>query len=213
MVGEIYVRCEPFANDFIVDRLEGHGIRVRFAPFNEWLEYSDYVGLKEGRRAGFGAQVSSFVQSLIQNLAYAAMAETLGWPKRTKVRDSLRAAAPYLREELLGEAVLTIGGPIHEWRDGHIDAVVSVGPLECMPNKISEAQFFHIAEREGLLSLTLALNGDPVDPEVVDAFAFEVHERFRRRQEGERPAARAARIPAGAHRQSAPPSSRLRVLG
>ena len=50
-----------------------------------------------------------------------------------------------------------------------------------MPNKIAEAQFFHVAEQEGLLSLTLSLNGDPVDPEVLDNFAFEVHERFRRR--------------------------------
>jgi predicted CoA-substrate-specific enzyme activase len=211
MVGEIYVRCEPFANDFLIERLEAHGIRVRFAPFDEWLEYTDYVGLKEGRRSGFGAQMSSFVQARIQNLTYAAMAETLGWPARTRVRDSLGAAAPYLREELLGEAVLTLGGPIHEWREGHIDAVVSVGPLECMPTKIAEAQFFHIAEKEGLLSLTVALNGDPLDPEVVDAFAFEVHERFRRRQEEKRSVARTARRPAGGlRRPGAGPS--LRVL-
>ena len=63
----------------------------------------------------------------------------------------------------------------------HIDGVVSVGPLECMPNKIAEAQFFHAAEEEGLVSLTLSLNGDPIDPEVLDNFAFEVHQRFKRR--------------------------------
>ena len=50
-----------------------------------------------------------------------------------------------------------------------------------MPNKIAEAQFFHVAEQEGLLSLTLSLNGEPVAPDVLDNFAFEVHERFRRR--------------------------------
>ena len=46
-----------------------------------------------------------------------------------------------------------------------------------MPNKIAEAQFFHVAEQEGLLTLTLALNGEPVDPEVLDNFAFEVRAR------------------------------------
>jgi hypothetical protein len=55
-----------------------------------------------------------------------------------------------------------------------------------MPNKIAEAQFHHVAEREGLLSLTLSLNGDPIDPEVLDGFAFEVHQRFGKRR---RPAA------------------------
>ncbi|OFX23838.1 MAG: hypothetical protein A2V77_15855 [Anaeromyxobacter sp. RBG_16_69_14] len=77
--------------------------------------------------------------------------------------------------------MLTIGVPLHAWREGEIDAVISVGPLECMPNKIAEAQFHHVAEKEGLLSLTLSLNGDPVDPEVLDGFAFEVHQRFRKR--------------------------------
>jgi hypothetical protein len=94
---------------------------------------------------------------------------------------ALGAASSYLREELEVESVLTIGVPVHAWRRGRIDAVLSVGPLECMPNKIAEAQFHHVAEREGLLSLTLSLNGDPIDPEVLDGFAFEVHQRFRKR--------------------------------
>jgi len=109
---------------------------------------------------------------------YTQFAARLGWPRRTTVPDSLHAAAPYVRDELNGEAVLTVGGPVHEWREGLIDGVVIVGPHECMPNKISEAQFFHVAEREGLASLVLPLNGDPIDPEVLDNFVFEVHSRY-----------------------------------
>jgi predicted nucleotide-binding protein (sugar kinase/HSP70/actin superfamily) len=37
VVGEIYVRLDPFANDFLIDKLEDRGLRVRFAPFIEWL--------------------------------------------------------------------------------------------------------------------------------------------------------------------------------
>jgi hypothetical protein len=47
-----------------------------------------------------------------------------------------------------------------------------------MPNKVAESQFFHVAEKEGLLSLTLSLNGDPLAPDALDNFAFEVHQRF-----------------------------------
>jgi hypothetical protein len=50
-----------------------------------------------------------------------------------------------------------------------------------MPNKLVEAQLFHLGQREGLVSLTLSLNGDPIDPEVLDEFAYEVKEGFRRR--------------------------------
>jgi hypothetical protein len=53
-----------------------------------------------------------------------------------------------------------------------------------MPNKIAEAQLFHVAEQEGLLALTLSLNGDQVDEEVLDNFAFEVFARFNQRRAG-----------------------------
>jgi hypothetical protein len=133
------------------------------------------------------------VQSRIQHLTYQILAEALDWPQRTSVRDSIAAAAPYLREDLNGEAVLTIGGPTYEHARGHIDGVVSVGPLECMPNKISEAQFFHVAEEQGLLSLTLSLNGDQIDPEVLDNFAYEVHERHGKRSLRRRETSRSSR--------------------
>jgi hypothetical protein len=118
------------------------------------------------------------VQQRIQNLTYTAVAPPLDWPERPLVRHSLEAGSAYLRTDLEGEAVLTIGGPVDEWRRGRIAAVVSVGPLECMPNKIAAAQLFHAAEKEGLLSLTLSLNGDPADAGALDNFAFAVHARF-----------------------------------
>jgi predicted nucleotide-binding protein (sugar kinase/HSP70/actin superfamily) len=192
VVGEIYARCDPFTNDFVIDKLEQRGLRARFAPFHEWLEYTDTINLAAmGAARTFGAQVTSTIQALVTNVLYGAAAHRLGWPARTTVADSIRAARGYVRPELHGEAILTVGGPVHEWREGHIDGVVSVGPHECMPNKIAEAQFFHVAEREGLPNLTLALNGDPLDPEVLDTFAFDIHARFAARRAGApRPTAR-----------------------
>jgi predicted nucleotide-binding protein (sugar kinase/HSP70/actin superfamily) len=191
VVGEIYVRCDAFANDFVVDKLEERGLRARLAGLNEWIEFADHVAVREGRKKAARDRISSHVQRRIQSMTYAAVARHLHWPPRTRVKDSLKASAGYVRDRLEVETLLTLGGPLHEWREGFIDAVVSVGPLECMPNKIAESQFFHVAEQEGLPSLTLALNGDPVDPEIVDNFAFEVHAQFeKRRQAG--PQVRAA---------------------
>ncbi|MHC4109219.1 MAG: CoA activase, partial [Planctomycetota bacterium] len=181
VVGEIYVRADPFANDFIVEKLERRGLRVRFAPLTEWLEYTDICSKTERGAGGMGGKLSSRTLLRIQNHAYRVMASELGWPRRTSVADTLKAAAPYVRRELNGEAVLTVGGPVHEWRHALIDGVVNVGPLECMPGKIAEAQFFYIGEQEGLPSLSISYNGDPLDPEIVDNFAFEIHQRFRRK--------------------------------
>jgi predicted nucleotide-binding protein (sugar kinase/HSP70/actin superfamily) len=178
VVGEIYVRADPFANDFIIDKLESRGLGVRFAPVMEWFEYASYVERANGGANGIGDRLGGLARQRIQNYAYRVAARELDWPERTRVPDSLKAAAPYIREELIGEAVLSVGGPVHEWRHGLIDGVVNVGPLDCMPSKIAEAQLFHVREREGLPSLTIPYNGDPVDPEIIDNFAFEIHRRF-----------------------------------
>ncbi|HSQ68183.1 MAG TPA: acyl-CoA dehydratase activase-related protein, partial [Polyangiaceae bacterium] len=217
MVGEIYVRLDPFANDFVIDKLERRGIRVRFAPFTEWLEYTDHMAAMRGEKKNwFGGKLETIVQQRILSRTYAIVAKELGWRPRTTVRDSLDAARPYVRDELAGEAVLTLGGPVHEHAQGLIDGVVSVGPHECMPNKIAESQYFHVAERQGLASLTIPINGDAVDPGLLDSFAFEVRSRFEKRTNQAAPEATPVKAPspaAAAHAHApAPARVRLRVV-
>ncbi len=180
VVGEIYVRSDPFANGFIIEKLEKRGLRAKLAPINEWLEYSDLITRREEKKEiRLADRLSSHVQQRIQHTLHRCVAGPLGWPAAPSISTILDAVDPYLRTRLNGEAVLTVGTPLEEWRRGQIDAVVSVGPLECMPNKIAEAQFFHVAEQEGLPTLTLPLNGDPVDDAVLDNFAFTVRARPR----------------------------------
>lgn len=181
VVGEIYVRCDPFANGFIVERLEARGLRAWIAPVHEWLDYSDVITRRDEKHVQLADRVSTLVQKRIGRVAEHSLATWLDWPGHTPVTRALEAVEPFLRTELRGEAVLTVGTPLAEWREGRIDGVVSVGPLECMPNKVAESQFFHTAEQEGLPSLTLSLNGDPTDDESLDNFAFTVRERFARK--------------------------------
>ena len=183
IVGEIYLRLVPFANGFIVDELEKRGLRVSLAPASEWFEYTKEVAREVSGLTDLGMQVSYGLQRKIASRTYSVMAKILDWPTRTTIPDAFEAAAPYLRRELRGEAVLTLGGPLKEWDDGHIDGVLSVGPLECMPSKIAETQFFHAAQTRGMPVLNLARTGEPTDPEVLDNFAYEVQARRRARRE------------------------------
>ncbi|MBL0274715.1 MAG: CoA activase [Anaeromyxobacter sp.] len=190
VVGEIYVRCDPFSNDFITRQLERRGLRARTEPVSEFIQYSDYIAWKRGWKKGLGDRIDKFVRDRIAGVVHHAVAEPLGLPDAPSIEEAVDAGSPYVRDQVEVETLLTIGVPVRAWRRKEIDAVVSVGPLECMPNKIAEAQFCHVQEQEGLLSLTLSLNGDPVDPETLDNFAFEVHQRFRRaRQAGPQPEA------------------------
>jgi predicted nucleotide-binding protein (sugar kinase/HSP70/actin superfamily) len=178
LAGEIYVRGVDFSNDFLIEKLEARGLRVHLAPKTEWINYCGYTRKFDAGRNRLVDSFSDLVQRRIENAAFAAMSAPLGWNPSPTSAEALAAAAPYVNKALKGEAVLTIGAPLHEWRHGQIDGVVNVGPLECMPTKIAEAQYHHLAEREGVLSLTLAFNGDPISTSALDNFAYEVKARF-----------------------------------
>ena len=153
---------------------------MHLSPTTEWLNYCGHVGRRAKDHVGLSDHFSKLIQHRIESAALAVLAPRLGWPVPPAVSEALGAARPYVNDALEGEAVLTVGVPLHKWRRGQIAAVVSVGPLECMPAKIAEAQFHHVAEREGLLSLTLAFNGDPINTAALDNFAFEVKARAQR---------------------------------
>ncbi len=184
VTGEVYVRAEPGANDAIVDRLEERGLRVHLEPTIDFVQWSDTLAWTNGEKHGAADRVETLLRERILAACRAFVGGPLGWPRHGSVEEAMEASATYVRSALEVETVVTLGAALHGWRHGTIDAAVSVGPLECMPNKLAESQFFHAAEREGLLCLSLPLNGDPIDPEVLDNFAWEVRARFERRRRG-----------------------------
>jgi len=186
VVGEIYVRLDPFANDFVIEKLEERGIRARFAAFGEWLEYTQYLAeqrvLDRQMRHDdnpLTIGLTGVVQRASLEVLYKICAKPLGWGKRTTIPSAIHAAAPFLSSELTGEACLTLGGPIHEFQEKLVQGVVVVGPLECQPCRISEAQYGRAAESLHLPYLVLGLNGDPMDTEALDRFAYDIREAHR----------------------------------
>jgi predicted nucleotide-binding protein (sugar kinase/HSP70/actin superfamily) len=182
LVGEIYVRSDPASNGWAADELERRGIRVRIEPVVEYMQFSDLVQLRRGVQKGLKAALKSRIRKRIVDSIQHAAAAGMGWPEHPAVKDVAALGSHYLRQDLEHEAVLALGLGARGWRAGELDGLISVGPLECMPNKLVEAQLFHLGQQEGLVSLTLSLNGDPIDPEVLDEFAYEVKEGFRRRR-------------------------------
>jgi predicted CoA-substrate-specific enzyme activase len=177
VAGEIYVRNDPFCTGDVVEELARRGIGAHVVPMTEFLYYSFF----EGAGRGLAHALEGQLRNRILARCHEAVAASAGWPAHAKIGEVTDAGGDYLDTALKGEAVLTLGSPLVAWRRGEIDALVTVAPLECLPNKLAESQLHHVAEREGLLSLTLNLNGEPPDPELLDGFAFEVHARHRDR--------------------------------
>jgi activator of 2-hydroxyglutaryl-CoA dehydratase/predicted nucleotide-binding protein (sugar kinase/HSP70/actin superfamily) len=188
VVGEIYIRLDPFANDFVIDKLEARGLRARLAPFTEWLEYTTYLSenrVLEGNTVRGDGRWSIAITGLVQKTTYRVLyhlcQEALGWSAREKIGEVVEASKPYVHGELQGEAALSLGGPIVEYRRGHIAGVVVVGPHECMPSKIAEAQYAKAARDHGIPYLCVPLNGDPIDTELLDRFAYDIREQHKHR--------------------------------
>ena len=180
LVGEIYVRNDAFANDNIISKLEARGLRVSCSENNEWFEYVDYDNQLQRGEPSYMEKIVGFLRKKIHHIAYDAIASKLPLNKPPKTQDIVEASKEYICGDIGGETVLTMGRSIYDWRKGLISAVVNVGPLECMPMRIAESQFFHAAEKEGLPTLTLPFNGDPISDDTIDNFAFEIHSRFKK---------------------------------
>ena len=179
VTGEIFVRNEPFTNDFVIHALESRGIRVLFSHFIEWIEYADIINHEILKTANsMTEKITSVLTRYMFRTFYQPMADALQWHRRHDVHHILAVAQPYLRPEIVGEEILTVGTPLTAYKQKEIQGVVSVGPLECMPSKIAESQFYHIAENEGLPSLCLSFNGDPIPDSVLDDFCFTVQKKF-----------------------------------
>jgi predicted nucleotide-binding protein (sugar kinase/HSP70/actin superfamily) len=183
LTGEIYVRGVDFSNDMLIEKLEARGLRVHLASKAEWVNYCGNYTAQTVDRNLIASSLSRFIRQQIEKTAFSAMSGPMAWQPLPTTETILQTAEPYVTSKLAGEAVLAVGAPLHEWRHGQIDAVINVGPLECMPSKIAEAQYHHVAEREGLLSLTLNFNGDPVNTATLDNFMYEVKSRFKKRRQ------------------------------
>ena len=178
VVGEIYVRGDAFANDGVVEKLEGHGCRVRVSSMHEWILFVDYCNRKAGR-TGWVDQLRKMIDGRVRNVLHGAITAHLSLTEEPYIMDVISASQAYLLDDVGGDSVLALGRSLCDWSRGEIDAVVNVGPTECMPTRIAESQLCHIAAREGMPTLTLSYNGDPFASSSLENFAFEVHSRYR----------------------------------
>ncbi len=77
-----------------------------------------------------------------------------GWVKKS-TRDKLVACAkPYLRSEVGGHGLETVGNAVN-FAQMKYDGIIQIGPLTCMPEIVAQSIIPSISEKEGLASMTL----------------------------------------------------------
>lgn len=133
IVGEIYVRSQPFSNNFVIDRLEELGCEVALPSVGEWFLYTNYTRIRscgwfnQYRRMIFTKFFDQY-QKYRQNKIF----KILGLAPETSVITVLDHASAYMHSTLEGEAVMTIGKTVDYIKE-HFSGVVNVMPFTCMP--------------------------------------------------------------------------------
>ena len=164
LTGEIFVRRDALSRQFLTERLAEKGFATLCAPVAEWVHYCNYLvarGFNQKPMTAmqkFNLKLRNFFQGRYERQIKSALARS-GLVKAAPldVATVIEHARPHLSPNLMGEAVLTIGGSLSEIIR-HACGVIAIGPFGCMPNRISEA----------ILSETMTsrnkLAADPANP-------------------------------------------------
>ncbi len=143
VVGEIYVRHNPYSNIYIIDELERLGIKVELASMREWFMYTnqmhkeltwkekDLVKLTTSR-------IKGLFQEIIEKRLEKPFKNIIKGFEEPHIGEVLRLGEKYLDRSLRGETILTVGKTLHSIERGR-DGVINIMPFTCMPGNIAWA--------------------------------------------------------------------------
>lgn len=140
IVGEIYIRANPFANQDITRQVERLGGQVWVAPMLEWFYFTVWGAQTRARRDGrvkdwIVALLSKGVQRFEEARMLRPLQHMLTHPHESPVAELMANVRPYY-EPLLGtEAALSIGKSVDFARRG-LCGVINLLPFSCMPGII-----------------------------------------------------------------------------
>ncbi|MBN1136920.1 MAG: CoA activase [Anaerolineae bacterium] len=193
VVGELYLRLNPFTNQQIVRRVEALGGEVWLAPMTEWVPYANHFSrftAAAQRRYGKLARLHLIRQVLVcdERRLAATVDGALPTAHEPSTVDLLAAAGPYFHPVLRTEAPLTIGKAVDFYRHG-ADGILNVMPFTCMPGTVVAGLGGQIrADCDGLPWLDVSFDGlgETNLQTRLEAFMHQVIERHCTRETGAR---------------------------
>jgi predicted nucleotide-binding protein (sugar kinase/HSP70/actin superfamily) len=140
IVGEIYLRANPFTNQQIVRQVEALGGQVWVAPMMEWFYFSLWGTQARARQArdmsGWGkAVLTEWVQRYDEARLLRPVRHLLTHAHEAPVGQLMDHIRPYYHPALGTEAALSVGKAIDFAQHG-LCGVLNILPFTCMPGII-----------------------------------------------------------------------------
>ncbi|MCX7031953.1 MAG: hypothetical protein NTU62_17790, partial [Spirochaetes bacterium] len=183
VVGEIFMRDNPFCSGFLVRRLEALGLETIMAPVREWIQASSLRYRRESAwRREPGGIVTALVQGFVQNLMAERIERRFHGAVNPRhivpVERILELAAPYVHRDYGGDPPLAFGAASALAQEG-ISGVANILPFTCLPGTIvmSVAAAFR-RDHRGIPWVDVAWDGqEDVGLQTrLEAFAYQARE-------------------------------------
>jgi predicted CoA-substrate-specific enzyme activase len=140
VVGEIFMRDNPFCSGFVRQRLEELGAETVMAPVREWIELSTRRWAEESGWRGeplgvLKARVQAWFQHRIGRRFERAMEPYVETELIVAVERLLELSGPYIHRDYVGDPPIALGAAAALCRKG-ISGVAAILPFTCLPGTI-----------------------------------------------------------------------------
>ena len=141
LIGEVYVRCHQFANEYVIRKIEQLGGEAVLPPFEEWLNYIAWERREESiRQKRWGVFFKEFLAGHVQRRDRERIQKLFrghirGRLSELPTEDILKRAEPYIHRSVKGEACLSVGRAV-EYAEEDFAGVINIAPFGCLPSTI-----------------------------------------------------------------------------
>jgi predicted CoA-substrate-specific enzyme activase len=175
IVGEIYLRLNPFGNEDVIGAIERFGGEAWLAPMSEWAHYSTAClrlqSVAQGRSAWtrWGNDIVTRYMQFLENRLIATAGSLLTDRLEPPIETVLEYGRRYVPIEFLGETILTVGRAVAFARAG-ASLVVNCAPFGCMPGTISAALSRRMTADLGIPMVSLFYDGQGTQNQRLEVF-------------------------------------------
>lgn len=141
VVGEVFMRDNPYCSNNLVKRLEDLGAETLMAPFAEWINYSTIRYIRDSKWKGditnlMKARLQRFFQVSMEKKIRGSVSDIFKIAHDISVEDMLENCGEYIHKDYDGDPPLAIGSAVLMAKH-HIAGVVNILPFTCMPGTIN----------------------------------------------------------------------------
>ena len=163
IVGEIYVRTNPFCNQDVIGAIETGGGEAWLSPISEWILYTQAMeirtaGVDRSPVAWARARLRSALLERLERQVYDACSGLLDDYHEPPVDEVIGAGERFVPVSFEGETIITIGRAVRFIQDGAA-MVVNCAPFTCMPGALTAGVLQQVQQELGAPMISLFYDG------------------------------------------------------